>query len=188
MGDSDSQSFPQLGLLSNYSMEELFPAARGCVLCSRAWGTPALAEGLSRNPVFCGGIILQPTCLCHLVSLFIFNGIIWIKKCAFLIVFWRQIIVSLLRSLSPCRAQMNSHLSIFLFKKQPCWVFPVVQSVTSHCCTASTALCCLNRCGSSLVPVVSLIVKLLWICSELKLAIPRRKTLLLVIRIRIIGW
>lgn len=182
-GDSDSQSFPELGLWFNYSMEELFPAVWGRVFCTRAWGTPALAEGLSRNRVFCGGIMLQPTCFCHFGSLFIFNGIIWIKKCAFLIVFWRRIIVSLLRSLWACHAQMNLYLSIFLLKKQPCWVFPVVQSVTSHCCTASTALCCLNRCGSSLVPVVSLIVKLLWICSELKFSIPRRKKLLLVIRI-----
>lgn len=182
-GDSGSQSFPLLSLLSNYSMEELFPAVWGCVSCSRAWRTPALAEGLSRNWMFCSGIMLRPMCLCHFVSLFIFNGTIWIKKCAILIVFWRWVIVSLLHSLSACRAQMDLHLSIFLFKKQPWWVFPVVQSVTSHCCTASTALCCLNRCGSSLVPVVSLIVKLLCICSELKFSIPRRKKLLLVISI-----
>lgn len=51
-GDSESQSFSQLGLLSNYSMEELFPAVQGCVLRSRAWGTPALAEGLSRSECF----------------------------------------------------------------------------------------------------------------------------------------
>jgi len=39
--------------------------------------------------------------------------------------------------------------------------FPSCSVSHKHCYKASTALCCLNGCGSSLVPAVSLIVKVL---------------------------
>lgn len=104
----------------------------GCVLCSWAEGLlPLQKVSLEVNTSQWANTTAHvPVSLC----LFIFNGITWIKKHIFHVVFWRQIIVLLLHSLLACHAQMNLCISVFPLKKQPCWVFPVVQSVTNHCC------------------------------------------------------
>lgn len=114
--------------------------------------------------VLCHRITLQLMCLLHLLYLFLMHHMNK-EKCLPCCLLKAELCCCCV--VVACHAQVYLRISIFSFKKQPCQVFPVVQSVTKHCYKANAAFCCLNRCGSSIVPAVSLIVKLFWICNSL---------------------